>query len=302
MRTLTYTIPSEYDGSKVLYFLKGKVGLSSRLIRSLKLVENGIMLNGERTRTVDIIHENDKLLINIPEDDMDEGLCEYDGTDFGDLQILYEDEDMIIVNKPAMLAIHPSHNHQGDTLANLIAAYLKSKGKKATFRAVGRLDKGTSGIVVCALNSFAANKLQGHIEKTYFAIPEGIYEANGTIEVPIYRPDPIKTIRTVDERGDYAKTNFEVIKNGELPDGTKASFVKVNIETGRTHQIRVHFAHLGTPLLGDTMYGKGRPDICHQALHCGHAELLQPFTNCKIIVDAPLPQDMNEIICNIHKV
>ena len=302
MRTLEFVIPCEYDGSKVLYFLKGKAGLSSRMIRSLKLVENGIMLNGEHTRTVDPIKEGDHLTINIPDDEVEEGLENYDGHDFGDLQILYEDDDLIVVNKPAMLAVHPSHNHQGDTLANLIAAYLLAKGRPATFRAVGRLDKGTSGIVVCALNAFAANKLQGHIEKTYFAIPSGIFLEDGVIEAPIFRPDPIKTFRTVDERGDFALTKYEILKTGTLPDGTKASLAKVKIETGRTHQIRVHFCHVGTPLLGDTMYGKAREDICHQALHCGHAEFLQPFTNCKISIDAPIPQDMQEIIDSIHKI
>ena len=301
MRTLEYVIPSEYEGKKVLYFLKGKAGLSSRMIRSLKLAENGFMLNGEHTRTVDLLHEGDRLEINIPDDDMDEGLNEYDGEDFGDLEILYEDDDIIVVNKPPMLAVHPTHNHQGDTLANLIAAYLKSKGRKAKFRAVGRLDKGTSGIVVCALNAFAAYRLAGNIDKTYFAIAEGICSEDGSIEAPIFRPDPIKSVRTVDERGDFALTHYEVLASGTLPDGTEASYLKVTLETGRTHQIRVHFAHLKMPLLGDTMYGKPRSDICRQALHCGHAELLQPFTNCKIILDAPLPQDMQEIICNIYK-
>ncbi|MBR5991660.1 MAG: RluA family pseudouridine synthase [Clostridia bacterium] len=301
MRTLEYVIPSEYDGKKVLYFLKGKAGLSSRMIRSLKLVENGFLLNGEHTRTIEILHEGDRLTVNIPEDEMDEGLTEYDGADFGDLEILYEDDDIIAVNKPPMLAVHPTHNHQGDTLANLIAGYLQSKGKKAKFRAVGRLDKGTSGIVICALNAFAAYRLQGNIEKTYYALTEGVYEGEGSIDAPIYRPDPIKSVRTVDERGDFALTHYTALGSGTLPDGTEASFLKINIETGRTHQIRVHFAHLGTPLIGDTMYGKKRDDICHQALHCGHAELLQPFTNCKIILDAPLPQDITEIICNIYK-
>ena len=301
MRTLEYVIPGEYEGKKVLYFLKGKAGLSSRMIRSLKLAENGFMLNGEHTRTVDLLHEGDRLERNIPDDDMDEGLTEYDGEDFGDLEILYEDEDIIVVNKPPMLAVHPTHNHQGDTLANLIAAYLKSRGKKAKFRAVGRLDKGTSGIVICALNAFAAYRLAEIIDKTYFAIAEGICEEDGSIDAPIFRPDPIKSVRTVDERGDHALTHYTVLESGTLPDGTEASYLKITLETGRTHQIRVHFAHLGMPLLGDTMYGTPRADIRRQALHCGHAELLQPFTNCKIILDAPLPQDMSEIICNIHK-
>ena len=301
MRTLEYVIPSEYENKKVLYFLKGKAGLSSRMIRSLKLVENGFLLNGEHTKTVDILHEGDTLTINIPEDEMNEGLTEYDGADFGSIEILYEDDDIIAVNKPPMLAVHPTHNHQGDTLANLIAGYLKSRGKSAKFRAVGRLDKGTSGIVVCAKNAFAAYRLSGHIDKTYFALAEGFYEGEGSIDAPIYRPDPIKSVRTVDERGDRALTHYETLAHGTLPDGTEASYLKISLETGRTHQIRVHFAHLGTPLIGDTMYGKRRSDIGHQALHCGHAEMLQPFTNCKIILDAPPPQDMSEIICNIHK-
>ena len=189
MRTLEYKIPCEYNEKRVLSFLKSEAGLSSRLIRALKMHENGLLLNGVHVRTVDILHEGDNLTGNIPEDDMDEELCRYDGADFGSLQILYEDDDLIVVNKPAMLAIHPSHNHQGDTLANLLAGYLKSKNKKAVFRAVGRLDKGTSGIVICALNAFAANKLQGKIEKTYFAIPP-VYTP--TTE-PLTRPftDPI---------------------------------------------------------------------------------------------------------------
>ena len=302
MRTLEYKIPCEYNEKRVLSFLKSEAGLSSRLIRALKMHENGLLLNGVHVRTVDILHEGDILTVNIPEDDMDEELCRYDGADFGSLQILYEDDDLIALNKPAILAIHPSHNHQGDTLANLLAGYLKSKNKKAVFRAVGRLDKGTSGIVICALNAFAANKLQGKIEKTYFAIPSGIYPDNGTIDAPIYRPDPIKTYRTVDKRGDRAVTHFRVIKAGEMPDGTRASFVKVNIETGRTHQIRVHFASIGTPLLGDTMYGVPRDDISHQALHCGCASFLQPFTGETITLSAPIPDDMQKILDNIHKI
>ncbi len=301
MRTLKYEIPSSYDGSRVLYFLKGKAGLSSRLIRSLKLVENGLILNGEHTRTVDEIHTGDILEINIPEDDMDEGLSEYDGADFGELSVLYEDDDILVVNKPAMLAVHPSHNHQGDTLANLIAAYLLASGQKATFRAVGRLDKGTSGIIICAKNAFAANKLQGNIEKTYFAISTKIFDENGSIEAPIYRPDPIKTFRTVDPRGDYALTHYEVLQNGALSDGLPVSFVKVKIETGRTHQIRVHFASVGAPLIGDTMYGEPDDRICHQALHCGEAKFNQPFTGDVIEISAPLPQDMMAIIDEIHK-
>ncbi len=310
MRTLEFIVPSEYDGRKVLHYLRGSAGLSSRLIRNLKMFENGMMLNGVHTRTVDIIHTGDKITVNLPEDDVPDTAADIyempsivspdsnvdassaftNLADYG-VEVLYEDEDLIVVNKPATLAIHPSHNHQGDTLANLIAAYLKTKNKVSVFRAVGRLDKGTSGIVVCALNAFAANKLQGNIRKTYYAVPSGLYSGQGTVNAPIYRPDPIKTYRTVDERGDYAVTHWTSLKTGK-----EMSLVRVNLETGRTHQIRVHFAHLGTPLVGDTMYGEPDSRISHQSLHCGEAEFEHPYSGEKIVITANIPKDMQSLI------
>lgn len=306
MRTLDFIIPSEYDGRKVLHFLRGGVGLSSRLIRNLKNYKTGIMLNGVHTRTVDILHTGDKLTVNLPVDEVDETISNIENvpvhsdenamstftslSDYG-VEILYEDDDVIVVNKPAMLAIHPSHNHQGDTLANLMAAYLKTKNKASVFRAVGRLDKGTSGIVVLAQNAFAANKLQGNISKTYYALPSGCYTGTGTVNAPIYRPDPMKTYRTVDPRGDRAVTHYEVLKSSD-----EMTLVRVKLETGRTHQIRVHFAHLGSPLVGDTMYGKPDERICRQALHCGEAEFFQPYTGEIVSVKADMPKDMQNLI------
>ncbi|MDD6807714.1 MAG: RluA family pseudouridine synthase [Oscillospiraceae bacterium] len=293
MRTLEYIVPVEYDNRKVLHFLKGSVGLSSRLIRALKMQENGIMKNGSHTRTVDIIKVGDKITINIPDDSKNENFSVGDSTCLtrAGVEILYEDADVLVVNKPALMPIHQSHNHQGDTLADLVISYLNTESSGAIFRAVGRLDKGTSGIVVCGKNAFSANKLQGNIYKTYFALPSGSYSGTGTIEAPIYRPDPLKTFRNVDERGDYALTRYEALKTGE-----NVSLVRVNIETGRTHQIRVHFAYLGTPLIGDTMYGTEDPRISHQSLHCGIAEFEQPYTGVLIKVEAKIPEDMERII------
>lgn len=288
MRTLHFTVTSEYDGRKVLHFLRGSAGLSAKLVRSLKNYDNGIQLNGEHVRTVDLIHTGDVVTVNLPEDNT---MVESAGFDPDTLDILYEDEDVIVINKPATLAVHPSHNHQGDTLANLLAAHLVREGKTSTFRAVGRLDKGTSGIVVCALNSYAASKLQAQIDKTYFAIPTGKYEGSGTIDAPIYRPDPIKTIRCVDPRGDEAVTHWTALKTGE-----DLSLVEVHLETGRTHQIRVHFASLGTPLAGDTLYGVPREDITHQALHCGRAKFTHPYTGKRLCFEAPIPEDMARLL------
>lgn len=291
MRRIEFSIPPEYDGKTVYTFLKGKVRISLGLLRSLKRVENGIELNGEHIRTVDFIHTGDTLSITIPDDEV---CAENDGGLKIEAQIepdvIYEDEDVLVVNKPALLPIHESHNHQGDTLQNVVGAYLQKKGKSASFRAIGRLDKGTSGLVVCALNRYCAARLSGNIEKEYLAIATGEYYEEGTIDVPIYRPDPMKTYRTCDERGDRAVTHYKPEKTGN-----GMTLLRIHLETGRTHQIRVHFSHLGTPLVGDTMYGTPDSRITHQSLHCTKVRFIHPLTAEEIVCEAPLPEDLQKI-------
>jgi len=285
MRTLEYTIGERYDGAKLYSFLKGYVHLSSKLIRSLKRTENGLLINGEHARTIDLLKIGDTVTINIPEDEK----TAVPGSVMP--EVIYEDDDVLVVNKPPYMPIHESHNHQGDTLANSVCGYLSKKGKSCSFRAVGRLDKGTSGLVVCALNSHAASRLSGNIEKTYYAIATGHFEGSGTIDKPIFRPDPMKTYRTADDRGDRAVTHWEALQTGD-----ELSLLKIRLETGRTHQIRVHFAFLGAPLLGDRMYGKEREDITHQALHCGEVTFTQPVTGEKITCKADMPKDMKAFL------
>ena len=164
MRVLEYIIPDSFDGKTVESFLRGHKKMSLALFRSQKRVPDGITLNGIHTRSVDILHTGDVLRVNIPDDEKASIPSDYP------LEIIYEDEDILVINKPAELPMHESHNHQGDTLANAVAGYLTKKGKPAIFRAVGRLDKGTSGIVVCALNSHVAARLSGKIEKQYIGI------------------------------------------------------------------------------------------------------------------------------------
>lgn len=285
MRTLQYVIPKEYSQKKLYSFLKGDIKLSSKLIRTLKRTENGLCLNGEHIRTVDIVNEGDILTVNIPEDTSTVSACDFMP------EVIYEDDDVIVVNKPAMLPIHESHNHQGDTLQNCLAGYFLKKGKAYTFRAVGRLDKGTSGLVLCALNSHTASRLSGNFEKEYLAIATGKYENSGVIDAPIYRPDPIKTYRTVDERGDRAVTNWTAVKGNE-----ELTLLRIRLETGRTHQIRVHFAHLGTPLLSDSMYGELLPEIGHQCLHCEKLSFVHPISGNKIELSAAMPEEMQRVV------
>lgn len=288
MRTISYTVPPEYDGAKVYTFLKTHMKISLTLLRSLKRVEDGLLLNGEHTRTVDIVHTGDTVTVNMPEKERE--IIPLDIP----LDIVYEDEDLLVINKPGGLAMHESHNHQGDALSNAVAAYLQKKGKSAVFRCVGRLDKGTSGLVICALNAHVAARLSGNFEKRYLAISTGRFTEDGEIIKPVYRPDPIKTYRTVDERGDYAETHYTVLEYGE-----NFTLLRIRLETGRTHQIRVHFASLGAPLYGDTMYGTANEICPRQALHCESVSFTHPVTGEKLKLTAEMPNEMKALLSEL---
>lgn len=285
-RILEYKITEAFDGKKAEQFLRKQLGMSARVIKDVKFAENGLVLNGKRVRTIDLLHTGDKFTITFPDDSGEM----FEPLKFP-LEILFEDEDFLIVNKPAGLANHPSHNHQGDTLANAVAFHLKENGKRSVFRSVGRLDKGTSGIVICALNRFAAAAVSGKIYKEYEAVCDGVLAGEGVIDAPIYRPDPIITLRTVDERGEKAVTEWKALKNVN-----GRTHLRIHLQTGRTHQIRVHFAHLGMPLTGDTMYGTPSDLISHQALVCKYCRLTHPVTGETIEIEAPTPADWKNII------
>ncbi len=283
-RTLTYTVPQEYDGEKVNMFLRSGIGLSYRMVRSLKQIKGSMLLDGEPIRTIDPLRAGAVLTLKLPQD---KSTAEPQEAEF---EVLYEDDDILVINKPAGLAMHPTHNHQGDTLANAVAYYLTSKGRDAVFRVAGRLDKGTSGIVVCALHKMAAAKLNTSYNKTYIAVVEGIYEGSGTINAPIIRPDLMKTLRAVGEGGEEAITHWTALGHR---DGLTT--LEITLETGRTHQIRVHFTSQGTPLAGDDMYGGHTDKIRRHALHCAKLALTHPVTGEEMIFTAPLPDDMEKI-------
>lgn len=286
-RTIRKTVPESFDGKKVIDYLIKELNCSHRLITKLKKEENGILLNGEHIRTIDLIHKGDIISITIPEDKTESISA---ATEIP-LDVIYEDDDLIVVNKPPMLAVHESHNHLGDTLSNAVAYHLQAEGKSSVFRAVGRLDKGTSGLMVCALNRYTASKLSGKIYKEYLAVANGIFEGSGRIDMPIFRPDPIITLRTVDEKGEKAVTNWTALKN----DG-KTTLLRIKLETGRTHQIRVHFSHLGAALVGDTMYGTPDSRISHQALHCCYCRFIHPVTNETLEFETDPPEDFKAVI------
>lgn len=286
-RRLEFQIDARYENRKIREYLKNEAKVSHRMLCILKRTPNGITVNGAHARTVDLLHAGDLLVLTLPQD---EAAVTPTPTDIP-IEILYMDDDLIVVNKQAGLAMHETHNHQGDALSNALAYYLTQHSEPAVFRAVGRLDKGTSGIVVCARNKYCAARLSGQIQKTYFAVAGGVFAGSGTIDAPIFRPDPNKTLRAVGEDGERAVTHWEALRT----DG-KCTLLRIRLETGRTHQIRVHFAHLGAPLVGDDMYGSTDLRLTHQALHCGECRFTHPVTGEELTITAPMPDGMRALM------
>lgn len=199
--------------------------------------------------------------------------------------IVYEDEDVVVFNKPPFMPVHPSQRHHDDTLANLFAARYPG----LPFRPINRLDRNTSGLCVCAKNQFAAAALSGSISKVYYAITDGTPPGD-TVDAPIGRLGDSVIERCVTPDGKPAVTHFRKIA------GERRALLRITLETGRTHQIRVHMAHIGFPLCGDDMYGGDCTAISRQALHCGEVEFTLPVSGERITISAPLPEDMAAIL------
>jgi 23S rRNA pseudouridine1911/1915/1917 synthase len=200
--------------------------------------------------------------------------------------IAFENESLVVFNKPSGMPVHPSIRHQGDTLGNYFA-YLYPE---LTFRSVNRLDRDTSGLCIIAKDAHAAKLLQGCCKKVYYAAVHGEIPESGTIDAPIARERESIILRCVRDDGQRAVTHFKRLKtNGRY------SLAEIDLETGRTHQIRVHFAHIGAPLAGDDLYGGLRDDISRQALHCGKLTFSDPMTGEPITVSSELPKDITDL-------
>lgn len=293
-RQTGFKVPAEWDGKTCGDFLRYS-GVSRRLAARLKHVPDGITLNGNHVRTVDIIRAGDIVSIK----NIDESLLEPNSV--LTVPIIYEDEGVIVFDKPAGMPVHPSHKHREDTLGNCFAAMFPT----LTFRPLNRLDKDTSGLCAAAKSAYAANVLTGNISKVYTAVTEGVpipkpvesplikwYEtAEGyKIEAPIGRAADSVINREVRGDGQRAVTNYTIEK-----ENGKFALLRVSLETGRTHQIRVHFSSLGYPLAGDDLYG-GSLDFCErQALHCCEMRFVSPFGG-KVFLTSSLPDDMAKLV------
>ena len=281
MRRINFEISEADSGLMIKDFLKS-FGVSSALLTKLKQTENGITLNGSFAKAIEQMKTGDILQISI------ESKGHMPEPSDTEIDILYEDEDILVVNKPPFMPVHESRNHRGDTLSNAVAAHIK---EDTAFRAVFRLDRDTSGAVLIAKHELAASKLAGKIRKDYYAVVHGNITDSGTINLPIKRLDESIIKRCVAEDGERAVTHYEAVK---IKNGT--TLLKINLETGRTHQIRVHFSHLGYPLVGDSLYGGEDERINRQALHCRDIYFIHPVTNEEMHIFCPFPSDFQKLI------
>ena len=261
-------------------FLMGKQGVSRRLLTKLKRQNGGITRCGETVRSIDLVYKGDEIVLRLE----DEKLLEPNGE--LKVPVIYESSSLVVFDKPAGMPVHPSIKHQGDTLGNYFA-YLYPE---LTFRPVNRLDRNTSGLCIAAKDAHSANMLQNCCEKVYYAAAHGVIDETGTIDAPIAREQESIILRCVREDGQPAVTHFRRIAFND-----KYSLAEIHLETGRTHQIRVHFSHIGHPLAGDDMYGGSREDIQRQALHCGQMTFVEPITGQKITVKSDIPEDIRSL-------
>ena len=291
-RILTYTIQPEQEGTQLLNFLRSK-GFSRGILSSMKADKNAIQLNGERGFGKSILQAGDSLHIHIPEADNTENILPVKM----DLSILYEDEDILVINKGADMPVHPSIGNYDNTLANGVTWYFKEKGQHFVYRCINRLDRDTTGLIVLAKHALSAAVLSQamrsrEIHRTYQAFALGETAASGTIDAPIARLDGSLIQRTVDfASGERSVTHYRTLAHCSV-----FSHLELNLETGRTHQIRVHMAYIGHPLLGDTLYNKTPGTFPRQALHSASLSFVHPITGEPLNFHAPLPEDMQNLL------
>ena len=294
MRRLELSIPPELAGVKVDTLLKKHLNLSGTVVRRIKWLPDGILVDGSRVNTRFCPQVGQVLSVRLDDPERRSGIVPAPGP----VDILYEDGDMVVLNKAPGVSVHPGPGHFDDTLGNFLLYHYDLEGEMADFHPVHRLDRGTSGLLAAAKHPHAQEVLKKQLHtnafrRTYLAVCEGVPDrAQGVIEVPL-GPKPGSLMeQMVRPDGKFARTRYKVL-------GTYGgrALVELELDTGRTHQIRVHMAYMGHPLTGDFLYGREERELIGRpALHSARLELSHPVTGERMSFSVPVPQDMEKLL------
>lgn len=286
---LTYTAESQ----SLLREALGEWGISKRTLASVKYGGGQILVNGAEVTVRHLLEKGDAVTVIFPNEEHGKGLLAEDGN----LDIIYEDDALLIVEKPPLQNTIPSREHPFGSLANIVAKHFNDHGIPSTLHIATRLDRDTSGLVCIAKNRhihhmISMQQQEKKMKRRYEALVHGLVEKDEfTITAPIGRKNTSIIEREVREDGQFAETEVRVIKR--LPD---YSHISLQLNTGRTHQIRVHLAHIGHPLVGDDLYGGKRERLDRQALHCTELELIHPVSGEKLFFSSSLNEDMQALV------
>lgn len=287
-RFFNYLIDKTSDGKTISEYLK-VLGYSRHVLTHLKKTERGILVNGEWAYVNRHLQSGDRLQIHLIEENSSEKIIPVPM----ELKIIYEDEDILVLDKPADTPIHPSLNNYKNSLANGVAHYFQEQGKSYIFRCVNRLDRDTTGLTILAKNLLGSSILSSMVSKreihrSYLAIVSGTLPDSGVIRAPIGRVPGSTIERQVDfEHGEYAATHYTCLAKNE-----NHTLAALTLETGRTHQIRVHMKYIGAPLIGDYIYNPDYRHIKRQALHSHRLDFMHPITKQPLSFQSALPIDM----------
>ncbi|MCO7174529.1 RluA family pseudouridine synthase [Sporolactobacillus kofuensis] len=292
--TIEKIMSAAEQGMLMRDYLKKEIKVSRRALSAIKYKGGKLLVDGQERSVRHVLQEGERLTVIFPQETPSDFLSDEEM----DLDIVYEDDTVLIVNKPAGIPVIPSHQYPSGTLANGLLRYFKNENLASTVHIINRLDRNTSGLMLVAKHRFSHERFfkmqkRKDIHRRYLAIVEGnVLQDHGTIDAPIGRKDGSAIERMVDwQSGRRSVTHYKVLKRG-----VGWTLVVVRLQTGRTHQIRVHFASIGYPLLGDDLYGGKMDQINRQALHSFEVSFIHPFTDEMIHIHKQCPEDMVRLI------